>query len=93
MLAKMAKVPELELDKAEANLLAQAAAKVAEHYDFLGGALSERTAAWLGLGQAAALVYGPRIIARRASSKKPVSDAPGAPAADNIMSLFPGVTP
>lgn len=91
MLAGLTKIPELQMDKAESDMLAKGIAGVAEHYETV--AMSPKTAAWVNLGQIAAMVYGPRIfagMARKRASKpqraappsQPQSPAPAAPDAD-----------
>lgn len=65
LLASATKTPEVALDKEEANILAAGVAGVVEHYDFLSSVLSDKSAAWLALGQAVAIVYGPRVMAVR----------------------------
>lgn len=60
--------PGFQLKPAEASGLAKAAAEVAKHYPT--AALSPKTAAWLALGQAAAVVYAPRIWALASKRKQ-----------------------
>lgn len=57
---------ELAIDNQEAHLLADAAADVAKHYDFLP---DPRTQAWLNLAMVAGAIYGPRVWA--ISARKP----------------------
>lgn len=67
MLAAMTSVPEWQLDKSEARMLAEASASVAAHYDV---SASAKTIAWTNLIMVAGTVYGTRIIAIRARNKK-----------------------
>ncbi len=57
--AKVAKMPELAIDAEESELLAKGIAGVLVEYDI---PMSGKTAAWLGLLGAAAMVYAPRAV-------------------------------
>lgn len=69
MLAALSKTPEIALSKEESNLLATAVVDVSKHYEFMSK-VSAEAIAWTNLVQVAALIYGPRIVAFRASRKK-----------------------
>ena len=69
MLAAFAHVPEFEIDKEEARILAEATQTLTELYDM--PIMSEKTAAWVKFGMAINQVYGPRIVAVIAKPKKP----------------------
>jgi hypothetical protein len=62
MLALRTGIEELALSDDEAEKLARAAREVASFYAVLG-TLSPEAAAWLNLGQTAAFIYGPRVVA------------------------------
>ena len=64
LLAAKTSVPELELDKAEATLLATAIADVAQHYNWLSKVSAEQVA-WANLAQTVAAVYAPRYMTYR----------------------------
>lgn len=80
MLAGMTKIPELAMDKGESDALAKGIANVAKHYDVV--AMSEKTAAWVNLGQIAAMVYGPRFYTAfsRRKENRPKRQTPAQPA-------------
>ena len=61
MLATLTKVPELNLEEAEARKLAEAIAKVNAHYG--GFVLPEKYLVWANFTIALGTVYGPRIVA------------------------------
>lgn len=75
MLAAMLKVPELELDEAEAKRLEQAIKKVQRHYPL---SVSQKHADLLMLGAVATQIYGTRAVAIYMTRKTPAS-APQAP--------------
>lgn len=56
--ASLVKIPELRLDKGEANELSAASMNVMRHYGT--AILSEKTQDWLKFGMVAAAVYGPK---------------------------------
>lgn len=66
MVAGMAKIPELALDKSEANSVADAAAKVASLYDLTADI---KVIAWSNLAMSLGMVYGTRIVAIRERKK------------------------
>lgn len=72
------RVPQMALEREEAKILAEAMANVAQHYDFLENVLSEKSAAWLGLGQALVGVYGMRLMAMKIESNN-------SPPKDNVI--------
>lgn len=81
MLAKLTKTAELQLDKDESKMLAEAIQSVASHYDFLD-AVSPEFVAWSNLASVAAFVYGPRVLAIMSNRKKqpePEVYGPGQP--------------
>lgn len=91
MLAALVKVPELEIDSADAKRIAQAWNNVQTEYSF--AALDPKTTAWTNLIFACGAVYGPRIMAakiRRAMEKQsgdtvtvspaPATSSPASPA-------------
>lgn len=69
LLAKVSKIPELELDEAEAKKLSDATANLAKHYNI---AVSQKTLDWTNFVTALSGVYGPRIfvIASRKRAEK-----------------------
>lgn len=66
MLAGITKTPELVLDKAESDSIANATAKVAEHYDVVA---SPKIVAWCNLAMCLGAVYGTRFVAISARKK------------------------
>lgn len=70
MLAAIARIPELAIDKDEANALATGISRVSSHYDM---AATQKSLDWANLFMALGMVYGPRIIAisaRKSDEKK-----------------------
>ena len=67
--AEVLKMPEIAIDQDEAELLANAISGIAKEYNL---AVSGKTAAWLGLAGAAAMVYAPRaiVIAKKMPKRK-----------------------
>jgi len=63
MAASFFAVPELDIEKSEANNLANAIKSVADHYDVKA---SEKSLAWANLVSVTAMVYGTRMFAYRA---------------------------
>jgi hypothetical protein len=63
MLAAMAKVPELELEKEEAEKLTANALEVAKLYSNIEA--DPKTIAWINLAFCAGQIYGPRVVAYR----------------------------
>ena len=61
------KMPELAIDKQEAELLGSAIQAVQDHYNF---DVSEEVTLWVNLVTAAVAVYGPRAVAIIARKKK-----------------------
>lgn len=68
MLAAALSEPLLALEQSEAKMLAEATAKVAEHYQFSAG----KYACWTNLAMVAGSIYGPRLFGAylRKQSKK-----------------------
>ena len=80
MLSK--RIPEMEIDKAEANALATAVAEVNKFYNV---PMSPELMAWTGLFMCAGSIYGPRFAAikmRRAFEAGMVEPGPNAPEAE-----------
>ena len=69
MLAAFVHVPEFDIDKEEARILAEATQTLTELYEM--PIMSEKTAAWVKFGMAINQVYGPRVVAVIAKPKKP----------------------
>lgn len=69
LLAKAAKIPELQLDEDEAKKLADATANVARHYNI---SVSQKTLDWSNFVTALSTIYGTRIfvIAKTRQDKK-----------------------
>lgn len=65
------KMPELAIDKQEAELLGSAIQAVQDHYNF---DVSEEVTLWVNLVTAAVAVYGPRAVAIIARKKKEAGD-------------------
>ncbi len=88
--------PTMQLEKAEAEQLAKAAANVSRHYDVPG--MSDKVVDWTNLLGTCAMIYGPRIMAARitraakkaetVAAKKANSERPPEVAAQN-----PGFSP
>lgn len=66
MLAGISKTPELALEKSESDAIADATAKVAEHYDVVA---SPKIIAWCNLTMCLGAIYGTRFIAINARKK------------------------
>ena len=66
MLAGIAKTPELALDKAESDAIADASVKVAAMYDLTA---DPKIVAWSNLAMTLGMVYGSRFIAINARKK------------------------
>ncbi len=77
--AKMLRIPELELDKGESEMLAKSIATMMAEY---GISFSGKTAAMLGLLGTAAIVYGPRfvLIKERVDKQKAMANVGQSPA-------------
>lgn len=69
MLATALKNELWAITQPEAEMLARSFAEVSKHYDYLDG-VSDKAIAWIGLGNAVAVVYGTRIMAARNMKKK-----------------------
>lgn len=77
-LATVVKNDAWSLDDGESKRLADAASKVLKHYDT--PAFSAQAMDWIGLIMVAGSIYGPRIMATRASSpRRPVPQAARTP--------------
>lgn len=72
LLATIAKVPEIELEEAEARKLGDALARVNALYD--GIIFTEKQMAWIQLAMAGGAVYGPRLVVYRARVKQEKRD-------------------
>jgi len=79
MAAAALKAPELALEKDEAHALAEAAAAVASYYPTT---IDPKTLAWINLGTAAVVCYGPRMymIAARVREERMATAKQQAPA-------------
>jgi hypothetical protein len=64
--AALTNTPELELEKEEAQRLAEAVQRVNDYYD---NVVPEVVQVWGNLGAACLQIYGPRIIAARNNRK------------------------
>lgn len=69
LLAKAAKIPELQLDEDEAKKLADATANVARHYNI---SVSQKTLDWSNFVTAISSIYGTRlfVIGKRKREEK-----------------------
>lgn len=87
MIGGILKCEEFKLSQEESKVLAEAAGKVAGHYD-LG--VPQKSLDWFNLIQCMALVYGPRFAVLAARKKpKPVEDVqPSEP-----EEIIPGIDP
>jgi hypothetical protein len=77
--------PELALDDGESKALADAAQKVAAHYDH---SMDPKTLAWVNLAMVAGGIYGTRIFAIRARLKKDAA-AKGGGAGGRVINFQP----
>lgn len=101
-------VPEVAIDEAEAQKLAEATGKVARHYNIPG--FDEKTQDWINLAICIGGLYGPRVVAYRlriaTSAPKPeppivqpagaqnATSQPPAPQAAGIVTVQqPGLPP
>lgn len=62
-LASVTSIPELAMDKDEADTLGKALGEVLSHYDV--SFLDDKTTAWINLGQTLFGLYGTRLMAAR----------------------------
>lgn len=98
MLAGITRVSELEMDKEEAKKLADAAAKVARHYDL---AATAKQLDWTNLIMTAGAIYGTRLMAirlrrmaERSSAPAPETPSPAPQqrsSGNTVMTHIPGV--
>jgi hypothetical protein len=72
-LALWTKTPELEIEPSEAQLLANAAGKVARWYKLPG--VAQKTIDWANLAMALNVVYGPRVVVMRARKAQEAQEA------------------
>lgn len=85
------KIPEMELEKAEADLLAEGVARVERHYPVVSGILTGKVADHVALATALATVYGTRIAAikmRRDAERATVVN-PAQPPQNNTATVHP----
>jgi hypothetical protein len=81
--------PELVLDEGEAKALADAAAKVAGHYNHT---IDPRTVAWVNLAMVAGGIYGTRVFAIRARHRAAQAGPKQAPPLRNVVDFKAGKT-
>lgn len=80
MLSALTRIPELEINRTQAQALAQSAANVARHYDV---SASAKMIDWYNLAQVSALLYGSiffTVRARRKAEREQNREAAAAPA-------------
>lgn len=84
-------IPELELDEKEAKALGEKLARLNELYGM--PVVSEKTQAWIGLGMAGFMIYGPRYkawkirVEREAKEKKAMARDIGSPGSPTIPGI------
>jgi hypothetical protein len=88
-IAAMTGTPELELDKAETDMLAQASANVLAQFDI---APDPKTQAIIGLLMACGAVYGPRVVVIRTRKSQERKEEKGEAGIYNANGLAMGTT-
>ena len=84
--ASIVNIPELRLDKSEANELSAASMNVMRHYG--SSILSEKTQDWLKFGMVAAATYGPKMARMRERVREAKAKKPWPPAGMNTAGGF-----
>lgn len=88
MASKGLRIPELELDKQESTMLAEAVQSV---QDFYGFEASAEVMLWTNVIGICGAVYGPRIVVmlKKRSEKKTEKQDARKPVENNVVSMMP----